>query len=201
MAAINLRDKEVQVKIVYYGPGRGGKTTNLEYIFSKLKHRTSSDMVVLKTHGDRTLYFDFLPFDLGKVRGFDVKVQLYTVPGQTKYDATRKVVLRGVDGVVFVADSLVARRRSNMLSLKNLQKNLGIYKLNIFKIPLVLQYNKRDMARQGVPVLPFEILQKDLNSQLMVPSFEASALRGENVVATLKKIMLMTMDSLQKELK
>jgi signal recognition particle receptor subunit beta len=201
LAFVNLKKKEVQVKIVYYGPGRGGKTTNLEYIYHKFNERIKTEMVTIKTHGDRTLFFDFLPFDIGKIKGYDVKIQLYTVPGQVKYDSTRRLVLRGVDAVVFVADSMQVRREKNILSLQNLQKNLSTYKKSIFKIPLVLQYNKRDLAEQGIPTLSFKVLEKDLNSQLKVPSFEASALVGTNVTQTMKKIISMTMRSLQRELK
>ncbi|ACL04178.1 MULTISPECIES: GTP-binding protein [Desulfatibacillum] len=201
MAFINLKKKEVQVKIVYYGPGRGGKTTNLEYIFKKFQERIKSDMVSIKTHGDRTLYFDFFPFDIGKIKGYDIKVNLYTVPGQVKYNATRRLVLQGVDGVVFVADSMALRREHNFLSLKNLQENLAAYNKNIFKIPLVLQYNKRDLAKQGIQLLTIERMEKDLNSKLKVPSFGASAMTGENVVPTLKKIISIAVASLHKELK
>ena len=123
------------------------------------------------------------------------------MPGQVKYDATRKLVLRGVDGVVFVADSMELRRKKNILSLKNLQTNLAIHKKNIFQIPLVFQYNKKDLALQGMPLLSFQTLEQDLNSQLKVPSFAASALTGENVAETMKKIITITMKSLQKELK
>jgi mutual gliding-motility protein MglA len=196
-----MKSKEVQAKIVYYGPGRGGKTTNLEYIYKKFRERIKSDMVSIKTHGDRTLFFDFLPFDIGKIMGYDVKVQLYTVPGQVKYDATRRLVLKGVDGMVFVADSQVEQRKKNILSLKNLQENLAIYKKSIFKIPLVLQYNKRDLENEGIPILPMETLEQDLNSQLKVPSFPASAATGENVVPTMKKIISLTMTSLQSVMK
>jgi hypothetical protein len=201
LSFINFKKKEVQVKIVYYGPGRGGKTTNLEYIYSNFKDRIKTEMVAIKTQGDRTLFFDFLPFDMGKIKGYDVKVQLYTVPGQVKYDATRELVLRGVDGVVFVADSMEARRQQNLQSLKNLQENLAIHKKSIFKIPLVLQYNKRDLAEQDIPLLSVETLEKGLNSKLKVPSFEASAVVGTNVVQTLKKIISMTMASVENQLK
>lgn len=201
MAFVNLKKKEIQVKIVYYGPGRGGKTTNLEFVYNKFNDRIKTEMVTIKTHGDRTLFFDFLPLDIGKIAGYDARIQLYTVPGQVKYNATRRLVLRGADGIVFVADSMVVRREKNILSLKNLQENLATYKKSIFKIPLVLQYNKRDLAEQNIPVLPIETLQKDLNSQLKVPSFEASALKGVNVANTMKKIIATTVVSLQKELK
>ncbi len=200
MAFINVKRKEVQVKIVYYGPGRGGKTTNLEYIYNKFNDRIQTEMVAIKTHGDRTLFFDFMPFDMGQIKGYDVKIQLYTVPGQVKYDATRRLVLRGVDGIVFVADSLAVRREKNIHSLKNLQDNLATYSKSIHKIPLVMQYNKRDLSKQGIPVLSQDTLEKDLNSRLKAPSFLASALEGKNVAATMKKIIVMVMVSLQKEL-
>mgnify|MGYP006285134549 FL=1 len=201
MAFVNLKKKEVQVKIVYYGPGRGGKTTNLEYIYAKFNERIQTEMVTVKTHGDRTLFFDFLPIDIGKINGYTAKMQLYTVPGQVKYNATRRLVLRGVDGIVFVADSMAVRREKNILSLKNLHENLKNYKKSIFAIPLVFQYNKVDLAEQGIPLLPFATMEKDLNSQLKRPAFEASAVTGANVVPTLKKIITMTMASIKDELK
>jgi small GTP-binding protein len=201
MAFVNLKKKEVQVKIVYYGPGRGGKTTNLEYIYGKFNHRIKSEMVTIKTHGDRTLFFDFLPVDMGKIKGYDIRLQFYTVPGQVKYNATRRLVLRGVDGVVFVADSMLIRREKNVASLKNLHENLMTYKKSMFTIPLVLQYNKRDLAEQSIPLIPIETLEKDLNTEVNAPTFEASALSGKNVVETLKKIISMTILSLEKELK
>ena len=201
MAFINLKDKVIQAKIVYYGPGRGGKTTNLEYIYNKCRPQINSEMVTVKTQGDRTLFFDFFPFDMGKINGYDVKIQLYTVPGQVKYNSTRRLVLKGVDGVVFVADSAVTRREKNVISLKNLQENLALYNKNIFDIPLVIQYNKRDLARQGIEILDFATMEADLNSELKVPVFEASAVEGDNIVSTLKKIISATMASLEKELK
>ena len=201
MAFVNLKNKEIQVKIVYYGPGRGGKTTNLEYIYKKFRKRINTEMVTVKTHGDRTLFFDFLPFDIGVINGYDVKIQLYTVPGQVKYNATRRLVLRGVDGIVFVADAMAVRREKNILSLKNLQENLANYKKSIFKIPCVMQYNKVDLLEQGIPLLPVETLERDLNNQLKRPFFKASALNGMNVVMTLKKIISMTVASIKKDLK
>ncbi|WP_417911912.1 GTP-binding protein [Candidatus Electronema sp. TJ] len=200
MSFINLREKIVQVKIVYYGPGRGGKTSNLEYINRKFSKQIQSEMVSLKTHGDRTLFFDFLPFDMGKIKGYELKIQLYTVPGQVKYNATRKLVLKGVDGIVFVADAQEAMREKNIRSLNQLHENLKEYKESIFKIPLVMQYNKVDLRDQGIPILPTTVLEQDLNSKLKVPYFEASALTGYNVPETLKKIISLTVVSVQKKL-
>jgi signal recognition particle receptor subunit beta len=200
MAIFNPKDRVIECKIVYYGPGRSGKTTNLEYIFKAGKKYTNSELVSINTKGDRTLFFDFLPLGLGKIRGCDVKVQLYTVPGQAKYSSTRKLVLKNVDGVVFIADSLEIRRKDNLLSLKDLQQNLSEKNMNIFKIPLIIQYNKRDLGVQGIPVMPLEVMERDLNSKLKVPSFEASAVKGTGVWDTLKKCLLLTLRHLQKEL-
>ena len=201
MAFINLKDRVIQAKIVYYGPGRCGKTTNLEYVYEKCRPQVNSEMVTVKTQGDRTLFFDFFPLDMGKIGGFDVKIQLYTVPGQVKYDSTRRLVLKGVDGVVFVADSAVGRREKNIISIRNLEDNLKIYNKDIHDIPLVIQYNKRDLAEEGIEILDIETLEKDLNTELKVPSFEASAVAGDNVVLTLKKIISLTLASLEKQLK
>jgi len=200
MAFVNLKTKVIQVKIVYYGPGRGGKTTNLEYIYRKFQQRINSEMVTVKTHGDRTLFFDFLPFDIGMINGYNIKIQLYTVPGQVKYNATRRLVLRGVDGVVFVADSMAVRREKNIQSLENLQENLASYKKSLNALPCVLQYNKMDLLEQGIPLLPVDMLEHDLNRQFHAPHFAASAVKGTNVVATLKKIISLTIASIKKEL-
>jgi len=200
MAFVNLKSKEIQVKIVYYGPGRGGKTSNLEYIYGKFAKRINTEMVTVRTHGDRTLFFDFLPFDIGVVNGYVVKIQLYTIPGQVKYNATRKLVLRGVDGIVFVADAMTVRREKNILALKNLQENLSAYEKSIFKIPFVMQYNKMDLKEKGIPLLPVKTLERDLNSQLRIPSFLASAMMGYNVLVTLKRIISLTVASIKKEL-
>lgn len=201
MALINPKQKEVQVKIVYYGPGRGGKTSNLEYVYKAFQDRIKTQLTTVKTYGDRTLFFDFLPMDVGVIRGYSLKIQLYTVPGQVKYNATRRLVLRGVDGVVFVADSMVMREKSNKVSLKNLQENLATVKKDIFKIPLVLQYNKRDLEGQGIPLIPLKKLEKELNGKLKVPSFPASAITGLNVPETLKKIITLTVASIKERLK
>jgi len=201
MAIFNLKNREIECKIVYYGPGRCGKTTNLEYIHKSFKKQVAGEMVSVNTEGDRTLYFDFLPLGLGQIKGCDVRVQLYTVPGQVQYRSTRKLVLMGVDAIVFVADSLVIRREKNLLSLKDLQDNLKEYNLSIFKIPLIMQYNKRDLAKQGMPLMTIEQMQRDLNRQLKVPFFEASALAGQGVGATLKECLKLTLKSLQKQTK
>jgi hypothetical protein len=199
MAIINLKKREVECKIVYYGPGRGGKTSNLQYIFSNSRKLMTDEMVSIKTKGDLTLFFDFVPMGVGKIKGCDVRVQLYTVPGQVKYSSTRKLVLKGADGLVFVADSLKIRHEKNILSLKDLAINLQSYGLNIMKTPLVLQYNKRDLASEGVPLMSVEEMEKAYNHQLKVPSFAASAVTGKNVNATLKACLVATLRSLKKE--
>lgn len=201
MAVFNVQDRLVECKIVYYGPGRSGKTTNLEYIFKVGKKYTNGEMVSINTQGDRTLFFDFLPLGLGKIKGYEVKVQLYTMPGQAKYGSTRKLVLKNVDGLVFVADSLEIRRKENLLSLKDLQQNLAELNLNIFNIPLVIQYNKRDLGEQGIPIMPIELMERDLNSKLKAPTFEGSAAKGKGVGATLKKCLILTLQHLQKDQK
>lgn len=201
MAVFNINKREIECKIVYYGPGRCGKTTNLEYIFKGYKKQVKGEMVSIDTEGDRTLFFDFLPMELGKIKGCDVRVQLFTVPGQVQYSSTRKLVLKGVDGVVFVADSMDIRREKNMLSLKDLQKNLKDYNMSIFKVPLVLQYNKRDLADDGIPIMSIEQMEKDLNRQLKVPSFEASAVNGDGVGQTLQTILRLTLQHLQRQMK
>jgi len=201
MANFNPRDRVIECKIVYYGPGRGGKTTNLQHIFKAFKKQTTGEMVSINTKGDRTLFFDFLPMGLGKIRGCEIKVQLYTVPGQVRYSSTRKMVLKGVDGVVFVADSLKVRRKENMLSLKDLQQNLAEQNKSIFKIPLVLQYNKRDLAKESIPLLPVKLMERELNRKLKVPSFPASALKGTGVGATLQACLKLTLQHLHRELR
>lgn len=201
MAVFNIKKREIECKIVYYGPGRCGKTTNLDFIHRAFQKKTVGEMVSIDTEGDRTLFFDFLPIGLGQIRGCNVRVQLYTVPGQVKYTSTRKLVLRGADGIVFVADSLDIRREKNILSLKDLQENLKDYGVNIFNIPLVVQYNKRDLATQGIPLMPIEQMQRDLNHQLKAPAFPASAINGKGVGVTLKEILKLTLKHLQRELK
>jgi len=200
MAIVNLKKRQIECKIVYYGPGRCGKTTNLEYIYKSFKNQVMGEMVSINTDGDRTLFFDFLPLDLGKVRGCDLRVQLYTVPGQVRYSSTRKLVLRGADGVIFVADSLEVRREKNLLALKDLQQNLRDYGLSIFTVPLVMQFNKRDLDGENVPIMPLEKMKHDLNRQLKVPFFPSSALKGGGVGKTLHGCLKLVMQAVQKEL-
>ncbi len=157
-------------------------------------------MVSLKTQDDRTLFFDFLPFDVGQIKGFDVTIQLYTVPGQVKYNATRRLVLRGVDGIVFVADVQKEQRKKNIESLNQLYENLETYNLDLFNIPFVMQYNKIDLKQSAIPIVSSQTLQKDLNGLLRAPAFEATALRGGNVIPTLKKIISITLASIQDQL-
>jgi signal recognition particle receptor subunit beta len=200
MAIVNLKKRQIESKIVYYGPGRSGKTTNLEYIYKSFKNQVMGEMVSINTDGDRTLFFDFLPLDLGKVRGCDLRVQLYTVPGQVRYSSTRKLVLRGADGVIFVADSLEVRRQKNLLALKDLQQNLKDYGLSIFKVPLVMQYNKRDLDGENIPLMSLEKMNHDLNRQLKVQFFPGSALKGGGVGKTLHACLKLVMQAVQGEL-
>ncbi len=201
MAVINLKNRQIECKIVYYGPGRSGKTTNLEYVHRAFKKQVAGRMISINTDGDRTLFFDFLPLGLGRIKGCDVKVQLYTVPGQVKYASTRQLVLKGVDGIVFVADSLTVRREKNMRSLKEMHENLKRMGLDIRKIPLVLQFNKRDLGKKGLPVMSVEKMTYDLNRQLKVPFFPASAISGQGVGGTLTQVLKMTLQYLQQEFK
>ena len=200
MAIVNLKKRQIECKIVYYGPGRCGKTTNLEYIHKAFKKQVKGEMVSINTDGDRTLFFDFLPLELGKLKGCDVRVQLYTVPGQVRYESTRKLVLRGADGIVFVADSLEVRREKNMLALKDLHQNLKEYNLSIFKVPLVMQFNKRDLNDADIALMSIEQMQHDLNRQLKVPCFPGSALTGNGVGKTLNACLKLLLKSIQKEL-
>ena len=200
MANINFKERVIDCKIVYYGPGRSGKTTNLEYIFRKYRKNTLREMVSINTKGDRTLFFDFLPLGVGKIKGCDVKIQLFTVPGQPKYSSTRKMVLKGVDGVVFVADSLKIRKKDNLWSLKDLRDNLAAQDKKIMRIPLVFQYNKQDLTEKGLSIVPVKEMERSLNSRLKAPSFSASALTGKEVGATLIQCIKLTIGSLRSEL-
>jgi signal recognition particle receptor subunit beta len=192
MALVNYAAREINCKIVYYGTGLGGKTTNLKYIHSQLAPTTRGELISLATETERTLFFDFLPLDLGSVQGFKTRFSLYTVPGQVEYNASRKLILNGVDGIIFVADSDVMRSRDNIESLQNMIDNLAEYSLTLDNIPWVLQYNKRDLAN----ALPIERLEKELNTRA-VPSFEAVASEGLGVFATLKAISKLILNRLQ----
>ncbi len=181
MSLINYSSREINCKIVYYGPGLCGKTTNIQYVYNKVDPSTKGKLITLATEMDRTLFFDFLPLELGTVKGFKTRFHLYTVPGQVYYDASRKLILRGVDGIVFVADSQQARFDANIESLYNLHENLEEYKLNLDDIPFVIQYNKRDMEN----VIDLEDMEQELNPEKF-PSFPAVAVKGDGVFDTLK---------------
>ncbi len=184
MALINYASREINCKIVYYGPGLGGKTTNIKYIFTKLNPEIKGKLISLATELDRTLFFDFLPVDLGTIKGFKTRFHLYTVPGQVFYNASRKLILRGVDGIVFVADSQIERYDVNIESFQNMLDNLQSYSLSLDRIPLVLQYNKRDLPN----INSVAEIQKILNSQGSYPYFEGVASQGVGVFETLKEI-------------
>jgi len=194
MSSINLHNDEIGIKVVYYGPGLGGKTTSIQYMHKILKPDSRGQLISLATGIDRTLYFDFLPVKLPKIRGFSVRMSLYTVPGQVHYDATRKLVLQGADGVVFVADSQEARHEANVESMENLYENLRIQGMNPSTVPLVIQYNKRDLP----DVLPFEVLDRDLNHG-KVPAFETRANTGEGVFDALKAITKLVLADLKRK--
>jgi hypothetical protein len=192
MVLINKAINEVTVKLVYYGPGLCGKTTNLEKIYANPKLDNKGKMISMSTETDRTLFFDFMPMELGTIAGQKVRVQLYTVPGQVFYDATRKLVLRGVDGVVFVADSQASMKESNLDSLRNLKTNLRINRLDPDKVALVFQYNKRD--------LPNTASVEEMNAYLQpgnAPVVEASAINGQGVTATLRAAITRILDNLK----
>ena len=183
MSLVNYATREITCKIVYYGPGRSGKTTNLHYIYGQVPEERKGKMVSLATQTDRTLFFDFLPLDVGSLRGFQTRLHLYTVPGQVFYDAARRAILRGTDGIVFVADSQEARLAANEESVRNLEKNLREQEIEIGEIPYVLQLNKRDLPS----ALPADELRRRLSIK-GEPVFEAVAVTGVGVFETLKAI-------------
>ncbi len=203
MAFINKSAKEIQVKVVYCGPGRCGKTTNLLYINQKMNAKFMGKMISIDTRGDKTLFFDFLPLSLGAIRGYNIRVQLYTVPGQVLYNESRKMVLKGVDGVVFVADSMEVQQEPNKESLQNLRENLNEDNLDLDELPLVLQLNKRDLEGSVIPVLSRETMENDLNSMLKnpAPTALASALQGPGVFETLREISKITIKSVHHKLR
>lgn len=200
MSFINLSRNEIQVKIVFYGPGRCGKTTNLLYLHQVMTDAVRGKMITIDTKGDRTLFFDFLPLALGQIHNMSIKIQLYTVPGQVMYNATRKLVLRGVDGVVFVADSQVDQWERNIESLENLRQNLTDERQSLNEIPLVFQYNKRDLGDAGLPLIAIEDLDRALNSELRVPAFPGSAVRGDGVFETLREVSKRTVKHVTRKL-
>ena len=193
MSFINFAAREINCKIVYYGAGLGGKTTNLQQIFDKTNEKQKGKMISLATETDRTLFFDFLPLDLGTVRGFKTRFHLYTVPGQVFYDASRKLILRGVDGVVFVADSQPERMDANIEALENLQDNLREHGYDFTKIPYVLQLNKRDLPN----VMPVDVLKNELIKK-NEPVFEAVAFQGSGVFETLREVARQVLVELKK---
>lgn len=196
MSLVNFTTREITCKIVYYGPGRSGKTTNLLYIHGRVPDDRRGRMVSLATNTDRTLFFDFLPLDLGSISGFTTRFQLYTVPGQVYYNATRKLVLQGADGVVFVADSQVRQLDENIESLQNLQANLLEQGVDVRDLPLVLQYNKQGLPRELV--LEKEELDDALNFR-GAPSYSADALSGQGVFETLKGVSELVLRKLSEE--
>lgn len=183
MSFVNYHTKEINCKIVYYGPGLSGKTTNIQYIYQKTAAQNKSKMITLNTENERTLFFDFLPLDLGEIRGFKTRFHLYTVPGQVFYEASRKLILRGVDGIIFVADGQVEKMDANVESLNDLEMNLINQGYSIDKIPLVMQWNKRDLPN----IVSNQELQKKLN-RWDVPAFDAVATKGVGVFESLKMI-------------
>lgn len=192
---INWQLRRLNLKIVYYGPALSGKTTNLEIIHRSVNPNQRSDLVSLKTHEDRTLYFDFLQLELGKIAGLTPQIQLYTVPGQSYYEASRKIVLRGADGVVFVADSGKQRMRANLLAWRNMREHLASFNLNMDQFPIVVQFNKRDLPTAVPTHVISHILQ--VNG---TPAFEAAAVQGKGVLPTLKAITKQVMAQVQREL-
>jgi len=193
MSFINYSSREINCKIVYYGPGLCGKTTNLQFIYTKTNPDLKGKMISLATETERTLFFDFLPLALGQIRGFKTRFHLYTVPGQVFYDASRKLILKGVDGVVFVADSQIERMEANLESMDNLRINLREQVYELDKIPFVVQYNKRDLPNAA----PLEELRRQLNP-MGAPEFEASAQSGEGVFETLKAVAKSVLSDLKK---
>ncbi len=198
MAQINVSEKVISIKIVYYGPALSGKTTNLQYIHKKISSKKQSEMISIATEGDRTLFFDYLPLETDIIPGFKTNFQIYTVPGQVHYNATRKLVLQGVDGLVFVADSLWTRQQDNVESLFNMKENLVSYGLGLKDIPYLLQYNKRDLPE----IAPLEYMDYLLNrGEIRAPSVESVALTGDGVFPALNMISKMVIGKILMELK
>ena len=193
MSFINYSSREINCKIVYYGPGLGGKTTNIQFIYDKTGNGAKGKLISLATETERTLFFDFLPLALGEIRGFKTRFHLYTVPGQVFYDASRKLILKGVDGVIFVADSQIERLEANQESVENLRTNLAEQGYSLEKIPYVIQYNKRDLPN----VVPVEELRPLVNP-MNVPDYEANARAGVGVFDTLKAVSKLVLNELKR---
>jgi signal recognition particle receptor subunit beta len=193
MSFINYMAREINCKIVYYGPGLCGKTTNLQYIYERTNPEAKGKMISLATETERTLFFDFLPLSLGEIRGFKTRFHLYTVPGQVFYDASRKLILKGVDGVIFVADSQIERLEANQESIENLRTNLAEQGYSLEKIPYVIQYNKRDLPN----IVPVDELRSLLNP-MTVPDYEANARVGVGVFDTLKAVSKLVLNELKR---
>jgi len=195
MAVIKFASHEIICKIVYYGPGRSGKTTSIKYIYSRIPNKSKSEMISLATKEDRTRFFDFLPLELGNFKGFKARLQVYTVPGQVIYDSTRELVLRGADGVVFVADSQKERLEDNRWSLDNMTENLKNNNLNINELPIVIEYNKRDMEN----ITPISVLERHLNYD-KCPFFPTIATQGKGVIPAFKTIGVMVLKKIKTSL-
>lgn len=192
MVLVNYADRKLTCKIVYYGSGESGKTSNLIYIYNTLDSAIRSNMTCLEGLNERTLFFDFLSISLGEIKGFDTTFSLYTTPGQMEYNAARKIILNGVDGIIFVADSCIDKRDENIRSFNNMLENFKEFNLNLENIPVVLQYNKRDLDN----ILSFEDMENDLN-KFAFPSFEAVAIEGRGVFAALKSVSNSILANLQ----
>ncbi|HEX6309702.1 MAG TPA: ADP-ribosylation factor-like protein [Longimicrobiales bacterium] len=191
MSMINYASREINCKLVYYGPGLGGKTTNLEYVYNKVSPETRGKLISLATEQERTLFFDFLPVDLGSIRGFKTRFHLYTVPGQVYYNASRRLILKGVDGLVFVADSQAERMDANIAALENLYENLADYGYDPYQLPIVLQWNKRDLPS----AVPVDELRRQLNP-MGLSEYEAVATEGTGVFDTLKAVSKLVLKAL-----
>ncbi len=192
MSTINFAAREINCKIVYYGPGVAGKTTNLKHIYAQVPGNVKGEMVSLATEDERTLFFDFLPIDLGTVQGFKTRFHLYTVPGQVFYNASRKLILRGVDGIIFVADSAPNRLRANAESMRNLRENLEEYNLTLDEVPMVIQFNKRDLP----DAMPLDMLRMVIDPKNEFGVFEASAHEGRGVFETLRAVSKLVLERL-----
>ncbi|HUF67552.1 MAG TPA: gliding-motility protein MglA [Longimicrobiales bacterium] len=192
MSMINYASREINCKLVYYGPGLGGKTSNLEYIYGKINPQTRGKLISLATEQERTLFFDFLPVDLGSIRGFKTRFHLYTVPGQVYYNASRRLILKGVDGIAFVADSQAERMDANIAAMENLYENLADYGYDPKNVAIIMQYNKRDLPS----AVPIEELRSHLNPASHLPEFEAVAISGRGVFDTLKAVSKLVLKSL-----